>query len=110
VTFEQGAASDAFYLVAHGEVSLSVGDLGRSSSDSWKIERGGLFGDLDFLLRRPRTFTAAAAVGATVVYACSRDSLRRMEREEPRLYQALLNANLQCLAMSADAMMWQQAR
>lgn len=53
----------------------------------WPV--GGVFGYVDFLLDRPRNFTAVATQESTVVAKMNMSQIRQLQEDSPELYQNL---------------------
>ena len=59
---------------------------------------GGIFGELDFFLRHPRSFSAVASTPDTCVQVLTRDALQSMQSQAPQLAAALEHALLKYLS------------
>ena len=64
---------------------------------------GGIFGELDFFLRHPRSFSAVASTPDTCVQVLTRDALQSMQSQAPQLAAALEHALLKYLSFQVNA-------
>ena len=65
---------------------------------------GGIFGELDFFLKRPRSFTAvASSTSDTILQVLTRDALLSMQSQSPQLCAALEHALLKYLSFQVNA-------
>lgn len=60
LVFQQGEASDFFYIIAIGEVELSLHDDTKGRSIVGRIGPGGHFGETSILTHRPHSLTSRA--------------------------------------------------
>lgn len=130
--FRRGDWPDGLYLVSSGEVTLQLGfsvsgdptdEAGRFSSGDCstsslqsaeklprarevKYANGGIFGDNDYALSMPRTFTAFVSSERATVYKLSASNFERMYAEFPSLHKAFVTALLKSMAMEALHFIW----
>ena len=64
---------------------------------------GGIFGECDFFLRHPRSFSAVASTNDTTVQVLTRDALLSMQSQAPQLAAALEHALLKYLSFQVNA-------
>jgi CRP-like cAMP-binding protein len=126
--FQRGALAHSLYFITSGEVTLwaprraadehgplddderADGSL-HNPSDSHLGRRlvryadGGIFGELDFFLRNPRSFSATASTPDTTVQVLTRDALQSMQSQAPQLAAALEHALLKYLSFQVNAKM-----
>jgi len=97
ILFAKGDSADTLFFVQQGEVELLT-------DDGERLQRyidGGVFGDLDFFLERPRTFSAIARTDSILWRLSSRD-LGKMSAQRPDLSTAVQRAALRSLCLSAS--------
>jgi CRP-like cAMP-binding protein len=64
---------------------------------------GGIFGELDFFLRNPRSFDAVSSSPDCVVQILTRDNLQSMQSQASQLAAALEHALLKYLSFQVNA-------
>ena len=64
---------------------------------------GGIFGELDFFLRNPRSFDAVASTPNCTVQMLTRDALQSMQSQAPQLAAALEHAMLKYLCFQVGS-------
>lgn len=118
VIFQRGESADAIYIVQCGKV-LCYMDFLASSTHSRKIAQnvpdqfavsrrqrlltyssGGVFGDLDFMLQRPRSFYACCAVDAAL-WMITREAFEEMAYAMPQVCMLLQTIVLRLNGLSA---------
>lgn len=91
VVFQQGDAGDSLFIVAQGEIALTVGGSERAGSERVEIDRvtdGGCFGEVSALTRAPRNFTAIATRPSELL-ELQRDYLEAVAIAHPRVWDVL---------------------
>ncbi|MBI3181076.1 MAG: mechanosensitive ion channel family protein [Myxococcales bacterium] len=81
----EGAEGDTFYLVAHGEVSVR---LGQTEAEVARLGRGHHFGEMSLLTGEQRSATVVA-LGDAVLYELDRPAFARLFEQNPGLARAL---------------------
>lgn len=107
--FGKGQVADTIYFVATGEVTLWEEHRGSEHRGSSRRRRrlqkysgvSGVFGELDFFLRSPRSFHAEAA-SYVLVITLRREALAAMEAQEASLATALEHALLRMLCVQIN--------
>ena len=79
---------------------MGGGDLGRRLV---RYVNGGIFGELDFFLRHPRSFSAVASTDDCTVQVLTRDALQSMQSQASGLAAALEHALLKYLSFQVNA-------
>ncbi len=87
--FDEGAASDAMYVVKSGSVSI-VKKKGNSEIELAKIMPGQLFGEMAFFDDKPRSAGARASKDGTVVIALPFKSLHAQFKQFPEWLKAMV--------------------
>ena len=128
VIFRKGALAHSIYFITQGEVTLWAPSLdgGAESGETTPVAvqhagslvsaedsalgrrlvryvDGGIFGELDFFLRHPRSFSAVASTPDTCVQVLTRDALQSMQSQAPQLAAALEHALLKYLSFQVNA-------
>lgn len=96
VLFEKGALPEEFFIIRSGRILVSVGYAGDAIENateaqlerSFHYEPGGIVGELDFFLDRPRSFSARASSPGEL-YSFSRQAIKTMAVEDPELLLVL---------------------
>ena len=117
--FRKGALAHSVYFITSGEVTLwaprletevaenvssSLEDLqGQLGRRLVRYVDGGIFGELDFFLRNPRSFSAVASSRDTTIQVLTRDALQSMQSQAPQLAAALEHALLKYLSFQVNA-------
>lgn len=86
-----------FWIVKTGAVEIKAKDAVRVI----QVGRGALVGELDFLLDRRRTLSAAC-VEDVKAWRMTRDSFQRLQKERPDLAVGVLRVMVQDLALVAN--------
>lgn len=90
--FHAGDPGDALFIVAEGEVKITLpSEDGSDPAILTTVGPGGFFGALALLDGAPRSATAVA-LDATVCHILHRDAFWRLLDEQPALRQALLGS------------------
>jgi CRP/FNR family cyclic AMP-dependent transcriptional regulator len=87
--FDEGAASDAMYVVKSGSISI-VKKKGNSEIELAKIMPGQLFGEMAFFDDKPRSAGARATKDGTVVIALPFKSLHAQFKQFPEWLKAMV--------------------
>lgn len=82
VLIEQGAPADAMYLITSGRVTAERARPGLPPERFETMGRGSIVGEVGLLTERPRAATVRADT-AVVAYKLTRQSLARLQAEEP---------------------------
>ena len=120
VIFRKGASAHAIYFITCGEVTLWEPLAAEAVADSQpqaspqkrdtslqnahlgrrlvRYVNGGIFGELDFFLRHPRSFSAVASTDDCTVQVLTRDALQSMQSQASSLAAALEHALLKYLS------------
>ena len=125
--FRKGAHAHSIYFITCGEVTLweqepSGEDVNghkaheraavSASSSALNVNLGrrlvryvdgGIFGELDFFLRHPRSFAAVASTNDCTVQVLTRDALQSMQAQASGLAAALEHALLKYLSFQVNA-------
>jgi len=83
-----GAAGDALYLLAEGQVTAQIERPDRPPLRLQTVHNGRLIGELGFYLEQPRSVDVVADTPVTL-YRLDRARLAQMEREDPASASAL---------------------
>ena len=118
--FRKGALAHALYFITSGEVTLWAPHLDSDSSEGpgsgsltdahlgrrlVRYVDGGIFGELDFFLRHPRSFTAvASSMDHTVIQVLTRDALQSMQSKAPQLVSGDHSLRTTCTRCLASAL------
>ena len=100
--FRRGEPAQAVYFIVAGEVTLWEK---RGPDDRpYRLVRyvdGGIFGEVDFFLRQPRSFFAEASSADCTLRVLTRDALQSMQSQASLLAAALEHALLKYLCFQA---------
>lgn len=114
-TFEE--ASDEFYVLLRGEVTLRTKCRGISTLEDSsetidtapsaellrRVHSGCIFGDLDFYMEHPRALEAiVTSTTGAIVYKINREQMSRLEQKNPRMGMMLQQAILRSAFMSTS--------
>lgn len=86
ILFREGAPSDAFYIILSGCIEYATERLNQAPN---YLYAGDFVGDLSLMLDIPRTFTVRA-VEETTLYVISPDGFKKLLRDQPKLYDRLV--------------------
>ena len=86
--FHQGAEGDSLFVVADGEVALTVEGADGEPVEIDRIQAGGCFGEVSALRRVPRNVTAIAT-RPTELLELSRDYLEAVAIAHPQVWKVL---------------------
>jgi glutaminase len=89
-------ASDALFVLHEGQLDVSVGDAA-ASVELGLIPLGVVFGEVSFIDEGSATATVKARTTSTVL-SLSRDALRSLRRDHPRIATAVMRAAAASLA------------
>uniref|UniRef100_A0A7S2B7X7 Cyclic nucleotide-binding domain-containing protein n=1 Tax=Haptolina brevifila TaxID=156173 RepID=A0A7S2B7X7_9EUKA len=114
VIFRKGDTAKSLYFITCGEVTLwepasdalSTNTSAQQTVLGRRLVRyvnGGIFGELDFFLRNPRSFTAVASTDNCTLQELSRGALQSMQSQASGLAAALEHALLKYLSFQVNA-------
>ena len=98
VLFSAGDAPGAAYLALEGEIAIELPASGGRSIAVARVMRGDVFGEIAFLLERPRTADVYAATDARIL-SLSESTLRELIARKPTIAGKLLLNVSKILAM-----------
>ena len=84
----QGETGTSFYLLAGGELRVSVASGDGTVRELARLHEGSLFGEMALITAQPRV-AAVAAVGPAPVLEVTREALDRVREQSPAVQQAL---------------------
>lgn len=116
--FATGSEGDGFYVVLSGSVMVLSEDrrdkssgagvqrMKRNMVESGQLSRmlsvGSVFGFVDFILKRPRRFSAVAGKDS-IIAICHRSGLDNLKKEKPELDRIVDKMLLLCSAVELAA-------
>lgn len=105
-----GAVSDRFYILAEGDVHISLPKREQEKDASNRMIRdelrsGVIFGEVDFILEQPRQYFADTENGCRL-YVLSLTNFRLMAQREPKLFLEFQSMLLKEVALSLSRERW----
>jgi tetratricopeptide (TPR) repeat protein len=88
VVFTQGDEGDSLFIVAQGEVALTVASAGGQPVELERIQDGGFFGEVSALGQSPRNVTATTT-RKTELFELGRDYLEALAIANPHIWEVL---------------------
>lgn len=97
IIIEQGDSADCVYFLEIGQVSVFLQNDDGERIRLQTINMGGIFGEIGFLLKQPRSATIVANT-TSIVWTLTRHDLQQLQHEAPDVVSAFENMMLEILA------------